>query len=189
MRKEIFPDLPDDVIILGNFNQLYKVSVTREKLLTALADVFYRSSLQRSALGFEFWPTCLRPSSGCFGFRTLARLISSRRLSPGQGRRSPPALSSPTLLQSTSIYPALVSATSSSIRPSAMRTPRPQTSSGAAPPCSPYHAIPTRCALAWQHRFSRAPFPTTPLDSKRQKSSSPRTKRSMSASPSIWEAA
>lgn len=26
MRKEIFPNLPDDVIILGNFNQLYKVS-------------------------------------------------------------------------------------------------------------------------------------------------------------------
>lgn len=25
MRKEIFPDLPDDTIILGNFNQLYKV--------------------------------------------------------------------------------------------------------------------------------------------------------------------
>lgn len=26
MRKELFPTLPDDVIILGNFNQLYKVS-------------------------------------------------------------------------------------------------------------------------------------------------------------------
>lgn len=26
MRKEIFPDLPDDMIILGNFNQLYKVN-------------------------------------------------------------------------------------------------------------------------------------------------------------------
>ena len=28
MRKEIFPKLPDDAIILGNFNQLYKVSNT-----------------------------------------------------------------------------------------------------------------------------------------------------------------
>ncbi|EOD45892.1 putative udp-n-acetylglucosaminyltransferase protein [Neofusicoccum parvum UCRNP2] len=28
MRKEIFPDLPDDVIILGNFNQLYKIEPT-----------------------------------------------------------------------------------------------------------------------------------------------------------------
>lgn len=26
MRKELFPNLPDDAIILGNFNQLYKVS-------------------------------------------------------------------------------------------------------------------------------------------------------------------
>ena len=28
MRKELFPELPDDVVILGNFNQLYKVSTT-----------------------------------------------------------------------------------------------------------------------------------------------------------------
>ena len=28
MRKEIFPSLPDDVIILGNFNQLYKVRLS-----------------------------------------------------------------------------------------------------------------------------------------------------------------
>jgi hypothetical protein len=26
MRKELFPNLPDDAVILGNFNQLYKVS-------------------------------------------------------------------------------------------------------------------------------------------------------------------
>jgi tetratricopeptide (TPR) repeat protein len=30
MRKEIFPDLPDDAIILGNFNQLYKVKLTQK---------------------------------------------------------------------------------------------------------------------------------------------------------------
>ena len=28
MRKELFPDLPDDTVILGNFNQLYKVCAT-----------------------------------------------------------------------------------------------------------------------------------------------------------------
>ena len=43
MRKELFPDLPDDTIILGNFNQLYKVSAFPEShmvsvLLTTLAD-------------------------------------------------------------------------------------------------------------------------------------------------------
>ncbi|KAL1956869.1 hypothetical protein VTO42DRAFT_6717 [Malbranchea cinnamomea] len=28
MRKELFPDLPDDTVILGNFNQLYKIEPT-----------------------------------------------------------------------------------------------------------------------------------------------------------------
>ncbi|GKT66650.1 glycosyltransferase family 41 protein [Colletotrichum tofieldiae] len=28
MRKELFPDLPDDTIIMGNFNQLYKIDPT-----------------------------------------------------------------------------------------------------------------------------------------------------------------
>ncbi|KAF8471851.1 glycosyl transferase family 41-domain-containing protein [Kalaharituber pfeilii] len=28
MRKELFPDLPDDAVILGNFNQLYKIEPT-----------------------------------------------------------------------------------------------------------------------------------------------------------------
>lgn len=31
MRKELFPSLPDDAIILGNFNQLYKVRLTRDE--------------------------------------------------------------------------------------------------------------------------------------------------------------
>jgi len=34
MRKEIFPNLPDDAIILGNFNQLYKVSSFLSSLFT-----------------------------------------------------------------------------------------------------------------------------------------------------------
>jgi tetratricopeptide (TPR) repeat protein len=32
MRKEIFPHLPDDAIILGNFNQLYKVSFQNPRI-------------------------------------------------------------------------------------------------------------------------------------------------------------
>ncbi|GAB1314100.1 protein O-GlcNAc transferase [Madurella fahalii] len=32
MRKELFPDLPDDAIILGNFNQLYKIDPTTFRL-------------------------------------------------------------------------------------------------------------------------------------------------------------
>jgi tetratricopeptide (TPR) repeat protein len=34
MRKEIFPDLPDSAIILGNFNQLYKVCPAANTFLT-----------------------------------------------------------------------------------------------------------------------------------------------------------
>jgi hypothetical protein len=26
MRRELFPNLPDDTVIMGNFNQLYKVT-------------------------------------------------------------------------------------------------------------------------------------------------------------------
>jgi len=33
MRKELFPNLPDDAIILGNFNQLYKVCTTPVTIL------------------------------------------------------------------------------------------------------------------------------------------------------------
>lgn len=36
MRKTIFPNLPDDAIILGNFNQLYKVSRTPTQFRTPL---------------------------------------------------------------------------------------------------------------------------------------------------------
>jgi len=32
MRKELFPSLSDDAIILGNFNQLYKVCNFRKQL-------------------------------------------------------------------------------------------------------------------------------------------------------------
>ncbi len=35
MRKELFPDLPDDAIILGNFNQLYKVCYIPESAISS----------------------------------------------------------------------------------------------------------------------------------------------------------
>jgi tetratricopeptide (TPR) repeat protein len=38
MRKEIFPDLPDSAIILGNFNQLYKVCVLPGGFLLCFAN-------------------------------------------------------------------------------------------------------------------------------------------------------
>jgi hypothetical protein len=53
MRKEIFPDLPDDAIILGNFNQLYKVCQTKS-FHYFLASNIFRLNQQPSAPGFEF---------------------------------------------------------------------------------------------------------------------------------------
>ena len=38
MRKELFPKLPDDTVILGNFNQLYKVSICKTSRFRAPAD-------------------------------------------------------------------------------------------------------------------------------------------------------
>lgn len=37
MRKELFPSLPDDTIILGNFNQLYKVSFSSRQSVSEMA--------------------------------------------------------------------------------------------------------------------------------------------------------
>jgi hypothetical protein len=52
MRKELFPNLSDDTIILGNFNQLYKVCLaffaSWPKLTTT------RLNLQRSEHGCAF---------------------------------------------------------------------------------------------------------------------------------------
>jgi hypothetical protein len=38
MRKELFPELPEDMVILGNFNQLYKV-FTYSKMPEAMANL------------------------------------------------------------------------------------------------------------------------------------------------------
>lgn len=66
MRKEIFPRLPDDAIILGNFNQLYKVCLyvpyPRDFLLRSI-----RSSPRHSARGYGFWNDYRTQFCGCFG--------------------------------------------------------------------------------------------------------------------------
>lgn len=67
MRKEIFPDLGDDTIILGNFNQLYKVLTLCSSIHCACTDKLDRSSQRRSGLGSEFSLAFPRPYSGCSG--------------------------------------------------------------------------------------------------------------------------
>jgi tetratricopeptide (TPR) repeat protein len=81
MRKELFPKLSDDTIILGNFNQLYKVwrSSPSRFLLRgcgrelSVANHVHRSILPRSALGCASWRRLLMPSSGSFAFPSWAR--------------------------------------------------------------------------------------------------------------------
>jgi tetratricopeptide (TPR) repeat protein len=53
MRKELFPTLKDDAIILGNFNQLYKASFSRLRIIAILL-ILSRSSQQHFVPGCAF---------------------------------------------------------------------------------------------------------------------------------------
>jgi hypothetical protein len=63
MRKELFPNLPDDAIILGNFNQLYKVRPTRISILYHIL-IPSRLNQQPSAPGSESLIRYPKQSSG-----------------------------------------------------------------------------------------------------------------------------
>ncbi len=87
MRKQLFPDMADDVVILGNFNQLYKVSSPRCQAEGCVLLKFWtRSNLRLSDLGCGSSPVCQRLSSGSSGFRSQARAICERRRGHGLGR-------------------------------------------------------------------------------------------------------
>jgi tetratricopeptide (TPR) repeat protein len=157
MRKEIFPDLPDSAIILGNFNQLYKVCFVTIPLYqhTDLS----RSNPRPFAHGSASSSVSPTPSSGFSASPISARPTSSKPPTCGRGPKSPTASSLPTSRRSTNTYPAPASATSSSTHPSAMRTPPPPTSSGPVRLYSHCRATSTKCARAWRRRFSKARCP------------------------------
>ena len=69
MRKELFPDLPADTVILGNFNQLYKVSLPCI-LPSDLLLMSTRLNLLLSVPGSVSSRPFPRPFSGCFAFPT-----------------------------------------------------------------------------------------------------------------------
>ncbi len=69
MRKELFPDLADDAIILGNFNQLYKVHTFRWLIFTC-TNTSIRSSQRYGVHGFESCPKCQKPTYGSFASPT-----------------------------------------------------------------------------------------------------------------------
>lgn len=77
MRRELFPDLADDTVILGNFNQLYKVQLN---VLSTIhlrdADVLpLRLNRQRFEPGFASCHASLTQSCGFSGFLILGRAI------------------------------------------------------------------------------------------------------------------
>ena len=57
MRKELFPQISDDTIIFGNFNQLYKVNYPLDDVCV-MANEYRRSNQQRFARGCGFWHVC-----------------------------------------------------------------------------------------------------------------------------------
>jgi hypothetical protein len=90
MRKELFPGLPDDRIIMGNFNQLYKVTFyVKGTVIEEVRDANMcdRSTRQPSELGFAFWRLCLMQYSGCSDSLSLERTTSSGPQRPGPEKR------------------------------------------------------------------------------------------------------
>lgn len=75
MRKELFPGLSDDAIILGNFNQLYKVGPTQQNsyLLIALILTSTRLNRPHSEPGCVFWTRFQRQFCGFSDFLTLEK--------------------------------------------------------------------------------------------------------------------
>jgi hypothetical protein len=70
MRKELFPSLADDAIILGNFNQLYKVRHIQNSPMFELPIYLPTVRLNRphSELGYGSWTRFLRLFYGSFDF-------------------------------------------------------------------------------------------------------------------------
>ncbi len=73
MRKELFPSLRHDTVILGNFNQLYKVPPPRFNL-TLIANES-RLNQPRSEHGSGYSPEPRRPCCGCFDSQSSGRRI------------------------------------------------------------------------------------------------------------------
>ena len=134
MRKDIFPQLEDDRIILGNFNQLYKVFLLLcRSVLIALTH--YRLSQQLSGPGYVFWRRFRRPYCGFSAFRTSAKPISSPWPSHGLPRRLPRGLYSLMSHRNLCTFRVRRYAISSWTPPNATPIPPLRTFSGAALLC------------------------------------------------------
>lgn len=148
MRKEIFPNLPDDAIILGNFNQLYKV---RTLITSAQAHLTYnRSNPRPSERGCAYFSDCQMPFFGYCASLILAKRTSSRQPSYGPAPMLQAEYFSRTSHRSINTLHEHVSAIFSSIRLNATRTRQLQTFSGPVLRYSLCQDISTKCVQEWQ---------------------------------------
>jgi tetratricopeptide (TPR) repeat protein len=188
MRKEIFPHLPDDAIIFGNFNQLYKVSTDIVTITSTWLSALTmpRSNQPLSVLGCASSSDFQTRSSGYFAFPTLARQISNKQLMPGLDQKWLPVFCLRTSRKNinTSLEP--VSAISSSTLPSATHTLQRPTFFGPAHPYSHFHDTSTRCVQEWPLLSSKVPSPSPRKASRPPKNSSPAVKKSTKIWPSDW---
>lgn len=134
MRKELFPGISDDTVILGNFNQLYKVC-TAALLTRCATNAKSRSSLRLSGHGFASCPAFLTASYGCFVSRTWVRATSSKLLFVGLDQKWHRVSSSLMSLPNLNISLVPASAICFSILRNATPTPLLPTCSGVGHPC------------------------------------------------------
>lgn len=101
MRKELFPKLGDDKIILGNFNQLYKVSSYNHSAQQAVSAPgvtdLPRLNRLHSEHGCAFWRASQTPFFGFYDFRNWANRTSVKQQRRGPAKKQRPALFSQTL--------------------------------------------------------------------------------------------
>lgn len=96
MRKSMFGNLPDDAIILGNFNQLYKVChIERLSSFSSLTPLS-RSTQLHSDLGCASLRPVRRPISGSSASPTSVKPTSAARRVNGVAKASPVVSSSRT---------------------------------------------------------------------------------------------
>ena len=83
MRKDLFPDLSDDAVILGNFNQLYKVCVLQHVEFDCANVGQFRSNQQHSEPGFVFFLVFQRLCYGSSNSLSSAKKTFGRQLCDG----------------------------------------------------------------------------------------------------------
>lgn len=108
MRKELFPKLSDDTIILGNFNQLYKVGFAiARSIFHFTTDLFSRLNQLHSEHGCAFWRASLIPCSGFYDSRNWANRIFEKQQRRGPARKQRHVSYSRTLHRKTRILRGL----------------------------------------------------------------------------------